>query len=140
MGGTKRKWWCGVKGKWLVCGSRNKFNKKMVFDKLDEIMRNQRALHKGWKPEVIIEGCCPNSADVWAEKWAIENDVKVLHHPSEKGGYLNRNIEMVKKAELVIAFWDGYSYGTAHTIAQAIMRDRDVIVYHIHEFLGGGVE
>jgi len=34
---------------------------------------------------------------------------------------------------LVIAFWDGFSYGTAHTIAQATMRKIPVIVYYIKE-------
>ena len=62
------------------------------------------------------------SADEWAEAYAEKNDIKVNHFPSNKGNYLRRNIEMVDIADEVIAFWDGYSYGTAHTIALAVKK------------------
>lgn len=114
---------------WLVCGTRGKGSLDLVRQKLDVLMWNNRALYKDWSPKCIIEGCCPDSADVWAEEWAKQHNIEVLHHPSTTGNYIRRNIEMVKKATLVIAFWDGFSYGTAHTIAQATMRHIPVIVY-----------
>ena len=119
---------------WLICGTREKFNQEFVSQKLDKLIWNNRALCKDWKPNSIIEGCCPESADMWTEKWAEKNGVEIQHHPSTAGNYLKRNIEMCKKTNLVIAFWDGYSYGTAHTIAQATMRKIPVIIYHISEF------
>lgn len=118
---------------WLICGTRNKFNKEFVINKLDKILLTQRAIYKNWKPDSIIEGCCSESADVWAEDWAKNNDVRIQHFPSTSGNYIMRNIEMCKKASLVIAFWDGYSYGTAHTIAQATLRKIPIIIYHINE-------
>jgi len=116
---------------WLICGTRKGDYSKLVKEMLTKNLWNKRAVYKDWKPHTIIEGCCPNSADVWAEEWAKENDVEIQHYPSTSGNYLNRNIEMCLKASLVIAFWDGYSYGTAHTIAQATMRRIPVIIYKI---------
>ena len=114
---------------WLVCGTRGKGTKTLIFKKLSNLLNNKQALYKDWKPNTIIEGCCPDSADVWAEEWAKERNIPIQHHPSTSRNYLKRNAEMCQKAQLVIAFWDGYSYGTAHTIAQATMRRIPVIIY-----------
>jgi hypothetical protein len=123
---------------WLVCGTRTKAEgyREFVFQKLNKIFSNNRALSpqgSNWKPNSIIEGCCPDSADVYAEEWAKEGGIEIQHHPATSGNYLARNIEMVKKADLIIAFWDGFSYGTAHTIAWATKRGVPVIIYMIKE-------
>jgi hypothetical protein len=118
--------------RWLICGTRKKGYEELVFEKLDELIGNKLEPHK---PNSIIEGCCPDSADAYAEEWATREGITIQHHPSTSGNYLKRNIEMVKKATLVIAFWDGFSYGTAHTIAQAVMRDIPVIVVRLKEDL-----
>jgi hypothetical protein len=121
---------------WLICGTRTKIlkgYKELVFKEIDKAQWDRRAIFKDWKPSSIIEGCCPDSADAYAEEWAKENEVEIQHHPSTSGNYLTRNIEMVKKANLVIAFWDGYSYGTAHTIAWATKRNIPVIIILIRE-------
>jgi hypothetical protein len=122
---------------WLICGTKIKLEgyKELVFKTLTERYYNERGLQpKGsdWKP-TIIEGCCPDSADVYAEEWAKEREIPILHHPSTEGSYLRRNIEMVKKADLVIAFWDNFSYGTAHTIAWATKLRVPVIIVSIKE-------
>lgn len=113
--------------KWLVCGTRRKGYEQLVFDKLDGMCARHKDFNGGLDL-TIVEGCCPDSADAYAEKWAEKNGVKILHHPGEPGTYLKRNVEMVEKVNLVIAFWDGWSYGTAHTIAQAIMNHKEVVV------------
>ena len=118
---------------WLVCGTRGKGYEDLVFEKLDKLFRNKKACSvKGsdWKPS-IIEGCCPDSADSYAEKWAEREGIVINHFPSTSGNYLKRNIEMVNEATLVIAFWDGFSYGTAHTIAHAVMKKIPVIIYKL---------
>ncbi len=130
--------------KWLICGTRKKGYEEIVRKKLDDIMWYQRALVKDWKPSLIIEGCCPNSADVHAEVWAKENEVEIKHFPSHSGNYLKRNIEMVDELsdkDLVIAFWDGFSYGTAHTIALATMKNIPVVVFNLKQLMqvGGSV-
>lgn len=115
--------------KWLICGTRGKFNQTFISEKLDKLLWSRRAIYNNWQPNLILEGCCPESADVWAEQWAKENNIEIKHFPSTSGNYLKRNIEMCLEANLVIAFWDGFSYGTAHTIAQATLRKIPVIVY-----------
>jgi hypothetical protein len=119
----------------LVCGTRGKDYREKVFKALDkEYAFNKRFIWNG-KPlsltTEIIEGCCTNSADQYAEEWAIKNNVKLIHHPGTKGTYLKRNIEMANECDLLIAFWDGYSYGTAHTIATATKMGKRVIVMEI---------
>ena len=79
----------------------------------------------------IVEGCCLNSADQFAELFALEHDLKVHHFPSHAGNYLQRNIEMVELADEVLAFFDSYSYGTAHTIATAVRLKKPVKVIDI---------
>ena len=119
---------------WLICGTRKKGYKEIVFRELDRVLYDKRALASkklDFKPNTIIEGCCPDSADVYAEEWANKNNIEIQHHPSTSGNYLSRNVEMVKKATLVIAFWDGYSYGTAHTIANAVKRNIPVEIINI---------
>ena len=125
------------KERWLICGSRNKNYKDykdLVFRELDEILQSYRNFHgMDWKPECIVEGCCPDSADIYAEDWAKKNNINIKRHPATNGGYLKRNIEMVKtNPSEVIAFWDGFSYGTAHTIAQAILNGLSVTVIGIN--------
>lgn len=114
---------------WLICGSRRNIPeyKELVFYELDKILKHN--------PISIIEGCCPDSADSYAEEWAIKNNVPIQHHPSHSGNYLRRNIEMVDKADNVIAFWDGFSYGTAHTIATATAKGISVIIIDLRELI-----
>ena len=105
--------------KLLVCGSRGKFSnyREKVFNTLDE--------YKSKCVIEIVEGCCPDSADRYAEEWAEKNNVKIHHFPSNSGNYLKRNIQMLEECDEIVAFWDGWSYGTAQTIAQAVMMGYD---------------
>lgn len=112
---------------WLICGSRKKNYKELVFKELDKLLSDTILPGK----IEIIEGCCPNSADVYAEEWAKKNDISIHHHPAVQGGYLKRNIEMVNKSDLVIAFWDGFSYGTSHTISHAVLNNKKIIIIPI---------
>lgn len=110
--------------KWLICGTRIKGQgyKELVSKELSKLVTDNQLWERDWQPNLIIEGCCPESADQYAEEWAILHNIPIKHFPSNPGNYLARNIEMVQEATHVIAFWDGYSYGTAHTIAHAEKR------------------
>jgi nucleoside 2-deoxyribosyltransferase len=106
----------------LICGTRKKGYEKIVRNILGPLI----------SPTLeIVEGCCPDSADEYAEKYAKEFGIKVHHFPSTSGNYLKRNIEMVKLADEVIAFWDNFSYGTCHTIATAIRLNKPVRIITI---------
>ena len=121
--------------KWLICGTRKKGYQELVKNKLDEKMKFEEIFAKDGRPTLIIEGCCPDSADEYAENWAKDKGVKIKHFPSTSGNYLRRNVEMVEeldnKDDEVIAFWDGFSYGTAHTIALATSKRIPVTVIKI---------
>ena len=112
----------------LVCGSRGNFKdyRELVFGVLG-----------GQSNIEIIEGCCPNSADQYAEEFAIKQGqfypIKITHFPSNSGNYLKRNIEMVNACDEVIAFWDGWSYGTAHTVACAVARKKPVWIIDLEK-------
>lgn len=46
-----------------------------------------------------------------------------------KGAGLARNVKLVEMADLVIAFWDGQSKGTRHTIDTALQWGKDLEVH-----------
>jgi ATP-dependent protease HslVU (ClpYQ) peptidase subunit len=108
----------------LICGTRGKFKdyRDLVRDVLGGL--NQETLE-------IVEGCCKNSADEYAEEYAEENEIKIHHCPATEGTYIKRNVEMVDFCDEVIAFWNGYSYGTAQTIAQAVMKKKHVWIIEL---------
>ncbi len=109
----------------LICGTRRKGYGFIVRIKLNELKLSSDVR---WTDFEIVEGCCPNSADFYAEEWAKENNIKVHHFPSTSGNYLKRNIEMVEVCDEVLAFWDSFSYGTSHTIATAVSLGKPVKV------------
>jgi len=122
----------------LVCGSRKSLKARyavVVSNILAELRYHIKDyLPNSAYPDIIplsidfIHGDCKNSADEFADEWCALNNVPVKSYPSTKGNYLKRNIEMVKACDIVLAFWDGFSYGTAHTIAQAVLHKKDIIV------------
>lgn len=114
--------------KLLVCGSRGNF--KQYREKVFCAIEAMCLLHKDAIP-IIIEGCCRNSADQYAEMFAQERGLQVMHFPGSRGIYFNRNAEMVKECDAVIAFWDGQSRGTANTVTCAVMNDKPVVVVEL---------
>jgi len=68
----------------------------------------------------VVSGGAPG-ADSLAEKWAKENKKMLTIYPADwfnlgkRAGYV-RNTDIVKNSDMIIAFWDGKSKGTKHTI------------------------
>lgn len=136
-----------MKEKWLICGSRinfkNKINRKdyekTVNANLTQFYNDTKfAVENGFDHEKfeleLMHGNCPDCADEFAEMWINNSDesITIKRFPAKQGGYLYRNILMIKQnPDLVIAFWDGYSYGTAHTIAWAVKMDIRIIIIDI---------
>lgn len=112
-----------MKPKILICGTRKKGYQGIVIAKLCSVKKE--------RDFEIIEGCCPNSADEYAEEYAKGENIKIYHYPAISGKYLTRNIEMVTACDEVIAFWDGFSYGTAQTIATAIKQHKPVTIVEL---------
>lgn len=103
----------------LVCGSRTIDDDDGAFS--DELIR----IHGGWDQEAriktIIHGGARGAdtlADNWAKAWNVPVEVYFADWDKhgKSAGYI-RNKEMIdSKPDMVIAFWDGVSKGTKHTI------------------------
>ena len=85
---------------------------------------------------VLVHGDCPDGADALADNWGHRRvDVIVERHPADwathgkRAGFI-RNAEMVERVKgvkaIVLAFWDGESKGTKHTIDLAKKAELEV--------------
>jgi len=83
-----------------------------------------------------IDICCIVSggaigADYFAEKYAKENGItSIIYKPNWKkygkfAGYI-RNKDIIDNCDEVIAFWDGKSRGTLHSIKLARKQDKKI--------------
>jgi hypothetical protein len=115
----------------LVCGSRgweSVWQVRMVYSELDKL-----------KPTEIISGGA-RGADRVAEVWAKTNSVPItVFTPNwekygRRAGILRNNQMLDTNPDLVLAFWDGQSKGTKHTIDEAHRRKMKV------EVIRGGFE
>jgi hypothetical protein len=107
----------------VVCGSRNWTDGDLVWSVL-EVLRH---------PVEIIHGDAPG-ADRIAAEIAEEQGFRVTAVPAEWDRYgrsagMKRNVQMLEmNPSIVIAFWDGKSRGTAHTVREARKRGIPVLV------------
>lgn len=73
----------------------------------------------------VVSGACPKGADRLAEDVARDLGHTVERHPADwsrhgRAAGFRRNEAMVRLgADVVLAFWDGESRGTYHTITTA---------------------
>jgi len=73
------------------------------------------------KVTLIVSGGA-KGADSLGEYWAKQNNIKTLifmpdwEKHGKKAGFI-RNEDIIKNSDGVIAFWDGISKGTAHSIS-----------------------
>src|SRR3954465_2946642 len=109
----------------LVCGSRGwgrVWQVRMVYAELDKL-----------KPTEIISGGA-RGADRVAEVWAKTNSVPITvftpdwNKYGRRAGILRNNQMLDTNPDLVLAFWDGVSTGTKHTINEARKRGMKVEV------------
>jgi len=84
-----------------------------------------------FKPKVIISGGA-RGADYLAKIYAQNQGIDYKEFPAEwdkygrSAGY-RRNIDIVENSDIIIAFWDGTSKGTKHTID--IAREKNKPLY-----------
>lgn len=76
--------------------------------------------------------------DSTAEQAARARELDVLIFRAEwdkygKGAGLKRNIQIVEAADVVVAFWDGVSKGTLHSITAATKRNKKVVIYGVEK-------
>ncbi|MCB1865796.1 MAG: DUF2493 domain-containing protein [Chromatiales bacterium] len=89
----------------------------------------------GWVPTVVLSGRAAG-ADRLGEIWAKSHGVPLELYPAnwqeygKSAGY-RRNVQMARKAEALIALWDGSSPGTKHMIQTATENGLKVYVHRI---------
>lgn len=99
--------------KLAVVGSRG-------FDDYDLLKSKLDSIHKR-KPITCIVSGGARGADKLSEKWADDNNIpKLIFIPDwnkygKRAGFL-RNKDIIENADAVVAFWDGISKGTQHSI------------------------
>jgi len=106
----------------LVCGSRSWRDYERIAYYLSGFPRGTEFIH----------GDASAGADALAKRAAREQGYKQTPFPArwqredgtfDKGAGFARNLEMLyEQPDLVVAFWDGSSHGTKHTITEARKR------------------
>ena len=97
----------------IVAGSRTFIDYGLVRDILNGLREHNNM-------GTIISGHA-RGADMLGEKYAIDYKLLLEVYPAEwdkhgnKAGFI-RNEQMAKEGDLLVAFWDGKSKGTQHTI------------------------
>lgn len=113
--------------KLAVVGSRGFDNYELLKLKLD-------TLHSKKPISLIISGGAIG-ADSLAERWAKENGVETKifvpdwNKYGKSAGY-RRNVDIVDFSDAVVAFWDGISRGTQHSINIAKEKQKPIAIIH----------
>ena len=98
--------------KLAIIGSRIFDDYKLLQETLEQ--------HKS-RITLVVSGAA-KGADSLGEKWALENNIETLIFPADwnkhgkKAGFI-RNEDIIKNCDCCIAFWDGISKGTKHSIS-----------------------
>lgn len=85
--------------------------------------------------DLVISGGA-NGADKLGEKWATLNGIETLifladwEHFGKRAGFI-RNVDIITSCDLCIAFWDGISRGTAHSISLCNKYNKEVKIIQI---------
>lgn len=100
------------------------------FPDLDVVREYVRRLPE--EVEVVSGGA--RGVDTAAEEEAHDRQMPVKVFPAEwdkhgKGAGFIRNRDIVKAADFVVAFWDGESRGTRHTIREAVRQGKPMDVF-----------
>lgn len=121
-----------VVDKIMVCGGRDFNNEAMLFHALDELLLSLQS-HET-KCYTLIAGAA-RGADTLAAVYAKNNNLKLEEYPAEwdkygKSAGYRRNTDMVDASDMVVAFWDGKSKGTKHSIDLALSKGKHLLVIH----------
>lgn len=92
-------------------------------------------INTGLKIGQIVSGGA-KGADSLAERFSREHNIPLQVFRANwnifgKSAGFKRNVDIVKNSDLVLAFWDGKSNGTKHTINLAHKLKKKVIVEYV---------
>lgn len=106
----------------IIAGSRNIIDYGELVAALKE---------SGFDITEVVCGCA-KGADELGLIWGTNNDIPVKRMPAQwqhgRSAGPQRNVEMARYADALIALWDGQSSGTAHMIKVAKMQGLKVHV------------
>lgn len=113
----------------VICGGRDFSDYGLLCERCDYYLQNKIG------DNIIIVCGKARGADTLGEQYAKERGYTIEYYPAKwdeygKSAGFIRNKEMVDVADAVIAFWDGSSHGTKHTIDIAKEKGINVKVVH----------
>lgn len=117
-----------------VIGSRDGIRKDFVYYHMNHIL--DICLECGLTKSMIhiISGGA-RGVDTFGVEWGVDSNIAepVIFLPDwerfgKRAGYI-RNNDIVETSDIIIAFWDGKSKGTAHSIKLAIDKKKIVLVF-----------
>ena len=116
----------------IIAGGRNFDDYEKVRTTLNDIINDKKMIITE-----ILSGHA-KGADSLGEHYAETNDIKLAMYPADwdlhgkSAGHI-RNDAMSKDADMLIAFWDGKSKGTANMINRALKRELFVKIVRYKE-------
>ncbi len=98
----------------IIAGGRD-------FDDYDMLVKTMDMVLQNITDEIQVVCGMASGADTLGERYAKERGYKVAYFPADWKKYgraagFNRNVEMAKNADALVAFWDGKSKGTKHML------------------------
>lgn len=108
-----------------IVGSRTFTNYPLLESDVNDIIGAENIA------EIISGGA--NGADSLAEEYAEKHNIPMKVYPAKwdqygkRAGFI-RNVKIVEDSDVVIAFWDGKSKGTKHTIDECTRLKKQVHV------------
>ncbi len=114
--------------KLAIVGSR-------TFTKYSELAWRIDGLRRTNDIDTIISGGAPGT-DRLARRYAKKNHLAYTEYPADwngplkKGAGMTRNWTIAKKCDIMAAFWDGKSNGTADVLAKAEKEAKEIYVYY----------
>ncbi len=120
--------------KLAIIGSRDFNNYDFLHDKMDFIAGTYK-----WNIELVISGGA-KGADSLGEQWAKKHAILTkIYYPDwdrygRSAGFI-RNYNIIEDANVVVAFWDGKSKGTKHSIDLAKKQGKEIIIINYKEEL-----
>lgn len=109
-----------------VVGSR-------TFDDYEKAWAWLRHVLRGRERSSTIVSGGAKGADAMGERYAEMNKMDFKLFPADwdglgkRAGFI-RNLQIVEDSDMILAFWDGKSKGTKHTIDMAIEAGKPVII------------
>jgi predicted Rossmann fold nucleotide-binding protein DprA/Smf involved in DNA uptake len=85
-------------------------------------------------PDSVVISGGARGVDRIAETYARQRGLKVIVFPADwdrhgKRAGVIRNFDIVNASDIIVAFWDGKSKGTQHTINIAKQQGKQVVIY-----------